>query len=286
MIDVLMAAGLLSALVIVIASLLAVSARSELASSTSSYANVLASNMASQASANGCGAATGYGPGSGGSSYGSGTSSGPTNATQLYQDCGFGTTGTGGGPNVYAIGDIAGPGTARCPSQSTVLPGPACYTVAGMSMTWTAGLSFSWGWSTGGPDLASITGGQAVQSPPDEVITTSTVSWRTGSSYQDVSHTVISPPPNVLVTGWQAGGLGAVLVDAGASSSTPVGLVVPGWPSQAPGPVVTSHNGYAVFPYVPAGAGYRVWDGVKSHLSAPVTVNGGQWSVVPLAVKS
>src|SRR5579875_1504904 len=63
--------------------------------------------------------------------------------------------------------------------------------------------------------LASVTNGEAVASPPDELVTTSTVAWLDKYAYQEVSHTDISQPPDVLSTGWAAGGLGMIAVKVG-----------------------------------------------------------------------
>ncbi|GEM_PF-3356918 len=269
MIDVLVASTILSVLVVVIGVLLAVAARSELTSSTSSSATVLAANVAAQASANGCGAATGYGT--------------PSEAGGLAASCTFGKNG------VSSLGDVAMPGTgqgeAYCPSQAQGVPGPACYPIPGLGTYYTVGLSFSWAWASGAPDLASVTNGEAVASPPDELVTTSTVAWLDKYAYQEVSHTDISQPPDVLSTGWAAGGLGMIAVKVGQQE--PVGLVVPNWPSSSPGPIVTStctsgQGCFAVFPYVPAGSGYQVWAGQSSQLIATsLTVTGGEWSTVP-----
>lgn len=267
MIDVLVASTILSVLVVVIGGLLAVSARSELTSSTSSYAAVLAADIASQAASDDCGAATGYG-----------TSS---EASNLAASCTFGKN------NTSSLGDIALPGTgleeAYCPAQAQGVPGPACYPVPGLGTYYTAGLSFSWSWASGSPDLASISNGDPVTSPPDEIITHAVVGWRDKGVYQQTSHMVISQPPAALSTGWAAGGMGNVLVAVGQSE--PVGLVVTGWPVADPGPIVTAtctsgQGCYAVFAYVPAGT-YKVWTGQSSNVLPPsIIVTGGTWSTV------
>lgn len=264
MIDVLVASSILSVLVIVIGALLAIAARSELASSTSSYATVLASDVASQASADGCGAATGYG-----------TSS---EATTLAGSCTFGPD------NVSSLGDIALPGAgvseAYCPAQAQGVPGPACYPVPGLGTYYTVGLSFSWQWAEGGPDLATITSGEQVAAPPNEIVTRAVVGWRDKGTYQEASHMVITQPPAALSTGWAAGGMGMVAVQVGQSE--PVGLVVPGWSYD---PIVTSNcvssqGCHAVFAYVPSGTGYQVWSGQSSNLSPQFSVKGGEWAAV------
>ena len=267
MIDVLVASTILSVLVVVIGALLAVAARSELTSSTSSYATVLAADVASQAASDGCGAATGYGTAS--------------EASTLATSCTFSPG------NTSSLGDIALPGTgqdeAYCPAQAQGVPGPACYPVPGLGTYYTTGLSFSWSWASGAPDLASISDGEKVTGPPpDELITTSVVGWRDKGVYQKTSHMVVSQPPAALSTGWAAGGMGIVLVKVGQSE--PVGLVVTGWPVADPGPIVTAtctsgQGCFAVFPYVPAGT-YQVWAGQSSNPAQSVTVTGGEWSTV------
>lgn len=267
MIDVLVATTIMSVLVVVIGTLLAVAARSELTSTTSTYAATLASDVASEASASGCGAATGYGTGA--------------EAGKLATTCTFGSNGAS------SLGDIALPGAradeAYCPNQAQGLSGPACYKTPGLGTYYSAGTSFSWGWANAAdaPDLAAISNGQAVQSPPDELVTEAVVAWRDKGSYQEASHTEISAPPAVLTTGWASGGMGAVVV--ATPDSEPVGLMVHGWPASAPGPIVTSSCSggagcYAVFAYVPAGADYQVWAGQSSNVSAQFSVVGGQWS--------
>jgi len=265
MIDVLVASTILSVLVVVIGALLAMAARSELSSSTSSYATVLAGDVASQAASDGCGAATGYGT--------------PSEASALATSCTFSPGDTS------SLGNIALPGTgqdeAYCPAQAQGVPGPACYPVPGLGTYYTVGLSFSWSWASGAPDLASISNGDAVASPPDEIVTRAVVGWRDNNSYQETSHVVISQPPSALLTGWAAGGMGAVLVQV--SEAEPVGLVVTGWPA---GPIVTAtctagQGCFAVFAYVPAGT-YQVWAGQPSGQDQPVTATGGEWSTVSL----
>lgn len=267
MIDVLVATTIMSVLVVVIGTLLAVAARSELTSTTSTYAATLASDIASEASASGCGAATGYGT--------------SAEAGKLATACTF------GGNGVSSLGDIALPGTgtgeAYCPAQAAGLSGPACYKTPGLGTFYSAGTSFSWGWANAAdaPDLAAISNGQAVQSPPDELVTKAVVAWRDKGTYQESSRTEISAPPAVLTTGWASGGMGAVVVQV--PKSGPVGLIVHGWPSSDPGPIVTAScaNGpgcYAVFAYVPAGSDYQVWTGQSSDVSGQFSVTGGQWS--------
>ena len=279
MIDVLIASGIMSLLVVVVGGLLAVTARSELASSISSDAAVTASDIASEASALGCGAATGYGTGA--------------QASSLLSACAWGPN---GGPYVHSLGDVAGPGllgpsTAYCPAQAQDLPGPACYPVPGLAgASLTVGVDFSWEWSVPSAqatDLATVLDGSKVTSPPDVLVTKAVVAWQDGTnrdSHAEVSYTVRSALPNVLSTGWAAGGMGVVVVDLGTSPEVSVRLDMPstsGWPT---GPVVTSYaqggSQYAVFPYVPAGS-YQVQ--VLGGAQSPAfPVGGGKWSVVYL----
>ena len=272
MIDVLVASTIFSVLVVVVGTLLALAARSDLTSSTRTYGGNLAASIVSEATASRCGAATGYGT--------------SAEASSLAGLC------TWGQSSVSSLGDVAMPGVgqyeALCPSPAPPspaqgVPGPACYQVTGLNTYYTAGLSFSWEWAAGGPDLATISNGEAVASPPDELVANAVVGWRDGGAYVETSRTDISSPPSVLTSGWAGGGMGVVLV-AGLTSGEPVGLVVTGWSES---PIVTATcptpgqgcSAYAVFAYVPAGS-YQVWAGQSTNLLPRFSVIGGQWSTV------
>lgn len=268
MIDVLVASSIMSLLVVAVGGLLAVTARSELASSTTTHASTLAASIANQAAALGCGDATGYGT--------------SNEAGKLTTSCTWGTN-----YPVSSLGDIAMPGQtgAQCGSAAQsvaspgVVPGPACYVVPGLRAYDQAGLGFQWAWSSSRPNLAAVHSGQSVSSPPDELVTTAVVEWQ-DHGQKEVAHRVISAVPDVLSTAWATGGMGMVVVSVPVNE--PVGLDVPDWPQADPGPIVTpTHVGdgwYAVFAYVPAGHGYTVWAGQGGGLSATFTVSEGSWT--------
>jgi len=272
MLDVIVATSLMSVFILVVSSLLASATHSELTSALRADAIALASDVASQAVADGCGTVTGYGSLSG--------------AQAIQSRCNFGDA--GGNMQVSTLGDVAMPGvdgnyTAFCPIRASELPGPACYRVPGTTALMTAGVSYSWRWSSNTPDLGGIFDGQPVSSPPDELLVQSAVAWGVNGDYTIVDHVARASPPDLLSSGWATGGMGMVLVDiSGVTSPVPVGLLVPGWGEVSP--MVTSYqqNGqqFGVFAYIPVGSGYRVWAGAPGNTSADFTVRGGEWSVV------
>jgi len=272
-IDVVVASGLLALMVAVLASLLANVASAQLTVATRRYATTLADDVLGTAIAAGCGTASGYGT--------------AAQAKSLAQNC------TWGANDVQSLGDVVTSGptgtTVACPaSVGAGVPGPACYSAPGFSVPIEVGLGFSWAWDHAGPSCASLATGGPVASPPDEVVATVEVLWgdpKVQGEYFSVSRTKLAAPPGVLSTAWAAGGLGAVVVLT--TSPAPVGLVVPSWAGTAPSVVSeTTYDGTgtcAVFAYVPAGAGYQVWAGQPSNVSASFNVSAGQWAVQDLS---
>ena len=278
LVDVVVATGLLSLLVVVTAGLLAGVGQAQLFVATRRYAEVVADDMLAQAGAAGCGAATGYGT--------------PTDALVLASRCAYGYRAT------RSLGDVLSAnqsgGLVGCPSlhyQSAYpgLPGPACYQVPATHLRMAAGLSFTWSWPGGPPACSALASGQAAVAP-SALVATATVAWpsKVAGQWDEVTAQRVEPVPGLLASAWAAGGLGAVAV---TGAPGPVGLVVPSWAQATPAPpdpqllAAPQQTGgaCALFPFVPAGPGYQAWAGSATGTSKPFSVEPGQWTVVSVA---
>lgn len=282
LVDVVVATGLLSLLVAATAGLLAGVGQAQVYVATRHYAEVVADDMLTKADAAGCGAATGYGT--------------APDALLLASHCTYGYRAT------KSLGDVVLSGSsgavAGCPDTGYTpaypgLPGPACYQVPATDLRMSAGLNFAWSWPGGAPPCSTLSQGQAAVAP-SAMAATATVAWQGHSAGQwdDETATRVEPVPDLLASAWATGGMGAVAVQVtGATGSTPVGLVVPSWAQATPAPpdpllmaAPQTGGACALFAFVPAGQGYKVWAGSSSNATPqPFTVEPGQWSVVNVA---
>jgi len=276
LIDVMMATGLLTTLVLLLTSMFASVSKIEMQSSVERYATVVANEVLDKAIANGCGVATGYGDASGNA---------PLSPSRLAQQCTWGSNG------ISVLGNVAsGAVDSNCQAvgQPSGIPGPACFQVDGISRPLGVGLMFHWAWANGTPvfQMTGMTG-----SPPDEVVDQVTVEWQPpgAASPYIAQRQRVQPVPATLTTAWQTGSLGMVLVEIlNSASPEPVGLVVPTWQQAGvTGPIVESQEQdgafWAVFPYVPIGGGYKVWVGSSSDMSGAFSVVSTKWTTVSLA---
>ena len=281
LVDVVVATGLLSLLVAVTAGLLAGVGKAQIYVATHRYAQVVADDMLTQAGAATCGAATGYGT--------------ATDALVLASHCTYGYRAT------KSLGDVLTTNSSGalvdCPSLHYQpaypgLPGPACYQVPATRLQMAAGLNFAWSWSGGAPACSSLSNGQTAAAP-SALMATATVAWQGhgGSQWDEETATRVEPVPGLLASAWATGAMGAVAVEVtGATSPTPVGLVVPSWAQATPVPpdplfLATPQTGgsCALFAFVPAGQGYEAWAGSPSGPEPSFNVEPGQWTVVDIA---